>query len=179
MHDEVSVAELLVREGHERRIPPPSRSRWRMVAVMLAVIVGCGAAATLVSYGTTANDGAARITEMRVIEMPDRIDGAGGVDETNPPTPTGEETEEGTAGAGDAPSTKPNVNPFGEDSTPDHPTDSAPAHPSSSERPETTAPTGPTEPTRPPSSSSAPPSSSQSSSPSSHEPPCVLNIICL
>ncbi|WP_409461631.1 hypothetical protein [Amycolatopsis sp. GA6-003] len=176
MNDEVSVAELLVREGHERRIPPPSRSRWRMVSVMLAVIVGCGAAAMLVSYGTTANDGAARITEMRVIEMPDRTGGAGGVDETNPPTPTGEETEEGTAGVGDVPSTKANVNPFGEHSTPDHPADSAPAHPSSSERPETTSPTGPTQPS---SSSSSPPSSSHPSTPSSHEPPCVLNLICL
>ncbi|WP_406640275.1 hypothetical protein [Amycolatopsis sp. WGS_07] len=175
MNDEVSVAELLVREGHERRIPPPSRSRWRMVSVMLAVIVGCGAAAMLVSYGTTANDGAARITEMRVIEMPDRTEGAGGVNETNPPTPTGEETEEGTASTGDAPSTQANVNPFGEQSTPDHPADSAPAHPSSSNRPETTGPTGPTHPSSTPSrpsSSSQPPSSS-------HEPPCVLNIICL
>ncbi|WP_093571978.1 hypothetical protein [Amycolatopsis rubida] len=176
MNDEVSVAELLVREGHERRIPPPSRSRWRMVSVMLAVIVGCGAAAMLVSYGTTANDGAARITEMRVIEMPDRTGGAGGVDETNPPTPTGEETEEGTAGVGDAPSGKANVNPFGEHSTADHPADSAPAHPSSSERPETTGPAGPTQ---PPSTTSGPSTSSQPSSPSSHEPPCVLNIICL
>ncbi|WP_134733569.1 hypothetical protein [Amycolatopsis nivea] len=176
MNDEVSVAELLVREGHERRIPPPSRSRWRMVSVMLAVIVGCGAAAMLVSYGTTANDGAARITEMRVIEMPDRTGGAGGVDETNPPTPTGEETEQGTVGAGDAPSTKANVNPFGEHSTAEHPADSAPARPSSSERPETTGPTGPTQPST---STSAPSSSSQPASSSSHEPPCVLNIICL
>ncbi|MFD2467086.1 hypothetical protein [Amycolatopsis silviterrae] len=176
MNDEVSVAELLVREGHERRIPPPSRSRWRMVSVMLAVIVGCGAAAMLVSYGTTANDGAARITEMRVIEMPDRTGGAGGVDETNPPTPTGEETEEGTANAGDAPSSKANVNPFGEHSTTEHPADSAPAHPSSSNRPETTGPTGPAQPS---SSPSQPSNSSQPSSPSSHEPPCVLNIICL
>ncbi len=147
-----------------------------MVSVMLAVIVGCGAAAMLVSYGTTANDGAARITEMRVIEMPDRTGGAGGVDETNPPTPTGEETEEGTAGTGDAPSTKANVNPFGEHSTADHPADSAPARPSSSERPETTGPTGPTQPST---STSAPSSSSQPASSSSHEPPCVLNIICL
>ncbi|GAB3351232.1 hypothetical protein [Amycolatopsis echigonensis] len=177
MNDEVSVAELLVREGHERRIPPPSRSRWRMVAVMLAVIVGCGAAAMLVSYGTTANDGAARITEMRVIEMPDRTGGAGGVDETNPPTPTGEETQEGTVGVGDAPSTQANVNPFGETSSPAHPADSAPAHPSSSERPETTGPTRPTE--EPSSSASTPSSSSQPSTSSSHAPPCVLSIICL
>ncbi len=147
-----------------------------MVSVMLAVIVGCGAAAMLVSYGTTANDGAARITEMRVIEMPDRTGGAGGVDETNPPTPTGEETEEGTAGVGDAPSTKANVNPFGEHSTADHPADSASARPSSSERPETTGPTGPTQPST---STSVPSSSSQPASSSSHEPPCVLNIICL
>ncbi|MGV9300204.1 hypothetical protein [Amycolatopsis sp. NPDC003676] len=176
MNDEVSVAELLVREGHERRIPPPSRSRWRMVSVMLAVIVGCGAAAMLVSYGTTASDGASRITEMRVIEMPDRTGGAGGVDETNPPTPTGEETEGGTVGVGDAPSSKVNVNPLGEHSTPAHPADSVPSHPASSERPETTGPTAPSQPSLSP---SGPSSSSQPPSPSSHEPPCVLNIICL
>lgn len=147
-----------------------------MVSVMLAVVVGCGAAAMLVSYGTTANDGAARVTEMRVIEMPDRTGGAGGVDETNPPTPTGEETEEGTVGVGEAPANKANVDPFGEHNTPAHPADSAPAHPSSSERPETTGPARPTQ-----SSSSSPESSSSSqpSTPSSHEPPCVLNIICL
>ncbi|WIX80252.1 hypothetical protein QRX50_05540 [Amycolatopsis carbonis] len=86
--EEVSVAELLVREGWGERLPPPSRSRWRMVAVMVAVVVGCGAAAILVSFGTTANDEATRLTEMKVIEMPDRTDGAGGVSESSPPPAT-------------------------------------------------------------------------------------------
>ncbi|WP_326567855.1 hypothetical protein VSH64_39545 [Amycolatopsis rhabdoformis] len=83
--EEVSVADLLVREGWGERLPPPSRSRWRMVAVMAAVVVGCGAAAILVSFGTTANDEATGLTEMKVIEMPDRTDGAGGVSESSPP----------------------------------------------------------------------------------------------
>ncbi|MGW4483969.1 hypothetical protein ACWEOE_09035 [Amycolatopsis sp. NPDC004368] len=88
MDEEVSVADLLVREGWGERLPPPSRSRWRMVAVMAAVVVGCGAAAILVGFGTTANDEATRLTEMKVIEMPDRTDGAGGVSESNPPPAT-------------------------------------------------------------------------------------------
>ena len=51
MNDEVSVAELLEREGWGE---PPSKpnGRVRVVAVMLAVVLGCGLAALLVHFGS-------------------------------------------------------------------------------------------------------------------------------
>ncbi|GHF44237.1 hypothetical protein FHX82_001884 [Amycolatopsis bartoniae] len=51
MNDEVSVAELLEREGWGE---PPSKpnGRMRVVAVMLAVVLGCGIAALLVHFGS-------------------------------------------------------------------------------------------------------------------------------
>ncbi|MDT8909987.1 hypothetical protein [Amycolatopsis sp. PS_44_ISF1] len=184
MNDEVSVAELLVREGWGERVPPPSRSRWRMVAVMLAVVVGCGAAAVLVGFGTTANDEAARVTEMKVIEMPDRTGGAGGVSESNPPTiggTSGGEGHQSSSGEtsdvprssdvtsvldplnprGDAPADSPSAH----DSAPSRhsdPTTSA-GHPSSSE------PTTSSEPQRP-----TPPAHSSTPKP---PPPCLLGLL--
>ncbi|WP_033291001.1 hypothetical protein [Amycolatopsis jejuensis] len=174
MNDEVSVAELLVREGHPGRMPPPSRSRWRMVAVMLAVVVGCGAAAVLVSYGTTAHDEATGVTKMRVIQMPDRTEGAGGVNETNPPTITAEDTEQAGGGITLAPSANPNLDPLNDHGgvTPD-----SPAHPTSAAGPPSTS--VPASTTQPPPSSSGTVSPTRTSTPSSDEPPpCVLLILC-
>lgn len=50
MNDEVSVAELLEREGWTEQERKP-RSRMQVVAVMMAVILGCGLAAILVKVG--------------------------------------------------------------------------------------------------------------------------------
>ena len=53
MNDEVSVAELLEREGWtetDRR----AQGKLRMMAVMLAVVIGCGLAAILVHIGSQA-----------------------------------------------------------------------------------------------------------------------------
>ncbi|SEP40744.1 hypothetical protein [Amycolatopsis saalfeldensis] len=181
MNEEVSVADLLVREGWGERVPPPSRSRWRMVAVMLAVVVGCGAAAVLVGFGTTANDTAAHVTEMKVIEMPDRTGGAGGVSETNPPTvggTSGGEGQQSSPGDGtsdqprssDVTSTLDPLNPRGgstHDSPP--PRDSAPPQHSDS-----STPTG--DPSSPdPSTSAQPPT--HSSTPKPPPPPCLLGIL--
>jgi hypothetical protein len=49
--DEVSVAELLEREGR-RPHAPAHKGRTRVVAVMLAVVLGCGLAALLVHFGS-------------------------------------------------------------------------------------------------------------------------------
>jgi hypothetical protein len=49
--DEVSVAELLEREGW-RDAAPARSGRMRVVAVMLAVVLGCGLAALLVHFGS-------------------------------------------------------------------------------------------------------------------------------
>lgn len=80
MNDEVSVAELLVREGWGDR-PGPGQSRWRVVAVMLAVIVGCGAAAALVAFGGNERQDAAPVDQIQVIPFPQRTTGLGGADQ--------------------------------------------------------------------------------------------------
>jgi hypothetical protein len=51
VNDEVSVAELLEREGWTEDDPSP-KGRMQVVAVMLAVILGCGLAALLVHFGS-------------------------------------------------------------------------------------------------------------------------------
>ncbi|GAB3565816.1 hypothetical protein GCM10027445_11680 [Amycolatopsis endophytica] len=50
MNDEVSVTELLAREGWTEQDRKP-RPRFQVVAVMLAVVLGCGLAAILVKVG--------------------------------------------------------------------------------------------------------------------------------
>ncbi|WP_103354913.1 hypothetical protein [Amycolatopsis sp. CA-128772] len=88
MNDEVSVAELLVREGWGDR-PGPGQSRWRVVAVMLAVIVGCGAAAALVAYGGNERQDAAPVDQIQVIPFPQRTTGLGGADQATDSPPDG------------------------------------------------------------------------------------------
>lgn len=77
MNDEISVAELLVREGWGDS-PPPASSRWRVVAVMLAVVIGCGAAAVLVAFGGKTRQDAAPVDQIQVIPFPQRTTGFGG-----------------------------------------------------------------------------------------------------
>jgi hypothetical protein len=80
--DEVSVAELLVREGWGDDESPAARSRWRVVAVMLAVVIGCGTAAVLVAFNGTPRQDAEQVDQIRVIPMPDRTTGLGGADQS-------------------------------------------------------------------------------------------------
>lgn len=49
MYDDVSVTWLSDDDGRTDRVPPPPRSRLRLLAVMGAVVVGCGVAAFAVS----------------------------------------------------------------------------------------------------------------------------------
>jgi hypothetical protein len=89
VNDEISVAELLVREGWGDR-PPPTSSRWRVVAVMLAVVIGCGAAAVLVAFGGNTRQDAAPVDQIQVIPFPQRTTGLGGADQaTNSPSDGG------------------------------------------------------------------------------------------
>ncbi|MFB9687228.1 hypothetical protein [Amycolatopsis plumensis] len=88
MNDEVSVAELLVREGWGDRAEP-GPSRWRVVAVMLAVIVGCGAAAALVAFGGKDRQDASPVDQIQVIPFPQRTTGLGGADQATDSPPEG------------------------------------------------------------------------------------------
>jgi hypothetical protein len=87
VNDEVSVAELLVREGWGDR---PVQSRWRVVAVMLAVVIGCGAAAVLVAFSSgQVRQDAAPVDQIQVIPMPQRTTGLGGADQATDSPPDG------------------------------------------------------------------------------------------
>ncbi|WP_206796167.1 hypothetical protein [Amycolatopsis sp. MtRt-6] len=88
MNDEVSVAELLVREGWGDRAEP-GQSRWRVVAVMLAVIVGCGAAAALVAFSGKERQDASPVDQIQVIPFPQRTTGLGGADQATDSPPDG------------------------------------------------------------------------------------------
>ncbi|MGW5716352.1 hypothetical protein ACWEVP_09335 [Amycolatopsis sp. NPDC003865] len=94
MNDEVSVAELLVREGWGER-SGPGQSRWRVLAVMLAVVIGCGAAAVLVGLGGKGTENASPVDQIQVIPFPQRTTGLGGADQATDSPP------EGGTGGGD------------------------------------------------------------------------------
>ncbi|WP_216215401.1 hypothetical protein [Amycolatopsis aidingensis] len=70
--DEVSVVELLEREGWDERVPPRPGSRLRVLAVMGAVVFGCGVAAAVVS--TLPGDGEQDqgLEEPSIIRFPER-----------------------------------------------------------------------------------------------------------
>jgi hypothetical protein len=87
VNDEVSVAELLVREGWGDR---PVQSRWRVVAVMLAVVIGCAAAAVLVAFSSgQVRQDAAPVDQIQVVPMPQRTTGLGGADQATDSPPDG------------------------------------------------------------------------------------------
>ncbi|GAB3138161.1 hypothetical protein [Amycolatopsis sp. NPDC004378] len=94
MNDEVSVAELLVREGWGERAEA-GQSRWRVLAVMLAVVIGCGAAAVLVGLSGKGTPDASPVDQMQVIPFPQRTTGLGGADQATDSPP------EGGTGGGD------------------------------------------------------------------------------
>jgi hypothetical protein len=95
VNDEVSVAELLVREGWGDR-DAPGQSRWRVLAVMLAVVMGCGAAAVLVAFGGgKESQDASPVDQIQVIPFPQRTTGLGGADQATDSPP------EGGTGGGD------------------------------------------------------------------------------
>ncbi|MEC3975431.1 hypothetical protein [Amycolatopsis sp. H20-H5] len=177
MNDEVSVAELLIREGWGDQVPPPTRSRWRVIAVMVAVVAGCGAAALLVQVGTPGSPQAEEAPQIGVIHMPDRTDGAGGADESAEP-PSSE------AGSGGGTGDRPSVGGPGPAEQTTHQISPATTAEVTSAVETTATPVSQRD--DPPSggSSSPPPSSSRSTShpPSPPPPPtrepCFLVIIC-
>jgi hypothetical protein len=116
VNDEVSVAELLVRDGWGEYAPPPARSRWRVVAVMVAVVIGCGTAAVLVAFSGPPRQNAQQVDQIRVLPMPDRTTGGPNTTSADPsgppsnggvgggtPGPTAGGTRPGRPAAGGAP----------------------------------------------------------------------------
>lgn len=157
-NDEVSVAEILVREGWSHHVPPRSRSRWRVILVMVAVVLGCGTAAMLVRTGHSA-DHQAQPLEQIIIEMPQRTSGIAGADAT--PAPEQSNVPGGT-GAGSR-TTGPRTS--GEQGTTTRPV-SSPGHTSASTSGTTTPRVTPSTTGRPsPGTTSTTPSNSPSSSP--------------
>ncbi|MET8846656.1 hypothetical protein [Amycolatopsis sp. NPDC004625] len=179
MNDEVSVAELLVREGWGDR-PGPGQSRWRVVAVMLAVIVGCGAAAALVAFGGNERQDAAPVDQIQVIPFPQRTAGLGGADQATDSPPDGgigggtggdvvTASNEHRGTVTEVPGRDPATTESGATGTPTPPTTTAGSAPATTGGP-ATKPTG-----------NPPPSGGHPSAPATTprtEPSCVLLIIC-
>jgi len=165
VNDEVSVAELLVREGWGER-SGPGQSRWRVLAVMLAVIIGCGAAAVLVGLGGKGTENASPVDQIQVIPFPQRTTGLGGVGQaTDSPPEGGTGGGDVVPGAGvpretvtEVPGRTPTPESSTESTTPTTPTSGAPG---TSVTPTTTPPGG-----HHPTTTPAPP------------PPSCILIIC-
>jgi len=168
VNDEVSVAELLVREGWGDR---PVQSRWRVVAVMLAVVIGCGAAAVLVAFNSgQVRQDAAPVDQIQVIPMPQRTTGLGGADQAT------DSPNDGGVGGGTGGDV---VVPGGHEGTVTEVPGRTSKAPSSTESPTTTTPTG-SGPGTSVTPTSTTPAGGQSRPPSSPAPPkftCIL-IIC-
>ncbi|MEV6908861.1 serine/threonine protein kinase [Amycolatopsis sp. NPDC051071] len=136
--DDVSVADLLIREGWDDHEESRSKSRWRVIAVVIAVVVACGAAGVLVGFDSDPEQNA-QPNQISVIEMPKRPSDNGGAGATSAqpstvPGGTGEGTDETS-------------------SQPSKPTSSrrtSSAASSKSDTPDPTTPTSASEPADPP-----------------------------
>lgn len=96
MNNEVWVTQPIPREAWDEAPPSKPKMRWRMVAVMAAVVLGCGAAAFLVHLGSTVNRQAEQIEQVGIIQMPDRTTGVAGPGTTPEPDPAPGGTGAGT-----------------------------------------------------------------------------------
>lgn len=97
MDDDVSVADLLIREGWDDYEESRKKSRWRVVAVVIAVVVACGAAGILVGFGSDPEQNAQE-KQISVIEMPKRPSENGGADVTSAEPTTQAGTDGDTSG---------------------------------------------------------------------------------
>ncbi|WP_340686800.1 serine/threonine protein kinase [Amycolatopsis coloradensis] len=100
--DDVSVADLLIREGWDDHEESRAKSRWRVIAVVIAVVVACGAAAVLVGFDSDPEPNAAP-NQMSVIEMPKRPSENGGAGATSA-VPSTETVETGVGEVSSRPS---------------------------------------------------------------------------
>jgi hypothetical protein len=86
VNNEVLVAELLAREGGGQPVPPASRSRWRVVAVLAAIVLGCGIGVVLDRAGTPAEQQARPVGQSSAVDMPQHSDGSVSAGTTLEPT---------------------------------------------------------------------------------------------
>jgi hypothetical protein len=96
VNNEAWVTQPIPREAWDEAPPSKPKMRWRMVAVMAAVVLGCGAAAFLVHLGSTVNRQAEQIEQVGIIQMPDRTSGVAGAGTTPEPDPVPGGTGAGT-----------------------------------------------------------------------------------
>jgi hypothetical protein len=96
VNNEAWVTQPIPREAWDEAPPSKPKMRWRMVAVMAAVVLGCGAAAFLVHLGSTVNRQAEQIEQVGIIQMPDRTSGVAGAGTTPEPDPAPGGTGAGT-----------------------------------------------------------------------------------
>ncbi|WP_181774739.1 serine/threonine protein kinase [Amycolatopsis pittospori] len=137
--DDVSVADLLIREGWDDHEESRAKSRWRVIAVVIAVVVACGAAGILVGFDSDPEQ-TAQPNQISVIEMPKRPSENGGADATSAqPSTVAGGTGESTDGATSSQSSK---------ATSSRRTSSS--APSKSDTPDPTTPTSASEPADPP-----------------------------
>ncbi len=80
--DDVSVADLLIREGWDDHEESRAKSRWRVIAVTIGVVVACGAAAVLFGFDSEPEQNA-QPNQISVIEMPKRPSENRGADATS------------------------------------------------------------------------------------------------
>ncbi|MEU3623540.1 serine/threonine protein kinase [Amycolatopsis coloradensis] len=103
--DDVSVADLLIREGWDDHEESRAKSRWRVIAVTIGVVVACGAAAVLVGFDSEPEQNA-QPNQVSVIEMPKRPSENRGAGATSaaPSTETVETGEGSDGGTSSQPS---------------------------------------------------------------------------
>jgi hypothetical protein len=169
VNNEVSVAELYLREGRTERFPPPSGSRWRLITVMAAVVIGCGAAALLLRPGASVEHGAQQARQLGSIEMPQRTAGIAGADATPDQVPT-----KGPDGAGHG-AAPPATDTTGETISADRPAET-PATSSQAGAPETAAPRS--DPSRTPSTRYSAKSPTPPRTATSDPKPCWFFVFC-
>lgn len=170
MNNEVLVAELLARERGSQQVPPGSHSRWRVIAVLAAIVLGCGVGAVLDRTGSPDKQQAQPAGQTSVVERPQHSDGSTSADTTLEPTSSA------------VPGTDVNAPPTG---TSPQPSDSAapPAGPVT--QTSVNAGTPPTTGAPAPTTSQAAPTSSPHPTTTQHQQPppttkktCVLGIFC-
>jgi hypothetical protein len=102
--DELTVIQLLDREGWDGRRPPQAGSRFRVAAVMLAVVLGCAAAAFLIRVPPGADHHAQEPDEVSVIELPRRNTDSAMPETTTAPGPGGTDSRGDDRSGGGVPS---------------------------------------------------------------------------